>query len=256
MYAVCNVSVAPLRHDPSHRSEMVSQLLFGESFHCFEKQDGFRKIKLDFDGYEGWMDEKQFAFLNEEQYQEIIGSPLMLSSDLAQIALFRNSLITILMGSTLRTINDRTVKLGSDEYVYEGNLRDTSAPRNRHKLIEDAFVYLNAPYLWGGRSPFGIDCSGFTQMVYKLSGISLKRDARLQAEEGHTIHLAAEAEPGDLAFFDNENGDITHTGIILENGQVIHSSGRVKVDKLDHHGIFSDELGKYTHNLRIIKRLL
>ena len=117
-------------------------------------------------------------------------------------------------------------------------------------------MYLNSPYLWGGRSPFGIDCSGFTQMVFKLNGIKLPRDAYEQAEIGKTLNFIEETQKGDLAFFDNEEGKIIHTGIIIDKNKIIHSSGKVRIDNLDHYGIFNAETGKYSHNLRLIKKVV
>jgi len=117
-------------------------------------------------------------------------------------------------------------------------------------------MYLHAPYVWGGRSPFGIDCSGFTQMAYKIAGIQLLRDASQQATQGETISFISDARPGDLLFFDDEEGFITHTGILMPDSRVIHASGRVRVDKVDHQGIFDQESGKYTHKLRLIKKIL
>jgi cell wall-associated NlpC family hydrolase len=115
---------------------------------------------------------------------------------------------------------------------------------------------LNAPYLWGGKTPFGIDCSGFTQMVYKLNGYHLSRDASQQATQGEALSFIEESEPGDLAFFDNEEGNIIHVGIIMENNYIIHASGKVRVDRLDHLGIFNPETQKHTHKLRVIKKII
>jgi len=117
-------------------------------------------------------------------------------------------------------------------------------------------MYLNAPYLWGGRSPFGIDCSGFTQVIYKLNGFKLPRDASQQATIGETLSFIEESESGDLAFFDNEEGNIIHVGIMLENNNIIHASGKVRIDKIDHQGIFNSETNTYSHRLRLIKKIL
>jgi len=123
-------------------------------------------------------------------------------------------------------------------------------------MLENALMYLNAPYLWGGRSPFGIDCSGFTQMVYKLCGIKLKRDAFMQADQGSSVHLLDESQPGDLAFFDNEEGKIIHVGILTAKNRIIHSSGNVRIDSIDHHGNFNQETKRNSNNLRLINRTL
>jgi cell wall-associated NlpC family hydrolase len=123
-------------------------------------------------------------------------------------------------------------------------------------ILSTAYLFLNAPYLWGGKSPFGIDCSGFTQITYKINGYKLPRDANQQVELGEPLSFVEEAEAGDLAFFDNEEGKIVHVGILLDNQQIIHASGCVKIDKFDHYGIFSSDTKKYSHTLRVIKRIL
>ena len=135
-----------------------------------------------------------------------------------------------------------------------GNVIDVCSP-NYTRLLENAYMYLNSPYLWGGRSPFGIDCSGFTQMVFKLCGISLPRDTGQQVELGVTINLIEESKTGDLVFFDNAEGKISHVGIIIPGNQIIHASGKVRIDRIDHQGIYNDEMKNYSHNLRVIKRI-
>jgi cell wall-associated NlpC family hydrolase len=117
-------------------------------------------------------------------------------------------------------------------------------------------MYLNAPYLWGGKTPFGIDCSGFTQMVYKLNGYNIYRDASQQATQGEALSFIEESEPGDLAFFDNNEGSITHVGIIMKDNYIIHAHGCVRIDRLDHTGIFNNEMNTHTHKLRVIKRII
>ena len=125
----------------------------------------------------------------------------------------------------------------------------------KNKFIETALLYLNAPYLWGGRTHFGIDCSGFTQMVYKLNGHKLLRDASQQATQGEPLSFIEESEPGDLAFFDNEEGTITHVGIMMADHHIIHAHGQVRIDHMDHTGIYNAELKKHTHKLRVIKKI-
>ena len=115
--------------------------------------------------------------------------------------------------------------------------------------------YLNAPYLWGGRSPFGIDCSGFTQLVFKFAGIKLQRDAYQQGGQGSIINFIEEVQPGDLAFFSNDEGAIIHVGIMLKDNRIIHSSGKVRIDKIDHFGIYNAETKKHSHLLKLIKRM-
>jgi cell wall-associated NlpC family hydrolase len=160
------------------------------------------------------------------------------------------------MGSSLPHLKENECLLGSNKYWYDGQAKDVNAFADKNLLIENAHMFLNTPYLWGGRSPFGIDCSGFTQIIYKLSGIKLRRDAFQQAEQGMTLNFIEEAELGDLAFFDNAEGTIIHVGIILPGNKIIHAAGRVRIDKIDHHGIFNVDTKKYSHKLRLIKRIM
>ncbi len=255
-YGIVNLSAIPARKEPSDRSEMVNQLLFGESVTVLEKLGPWRRIRSVHDNYEAWVDHKQFLPISNEVFKNTSAKPSMVTTDLAQILVKENALMTIMLGSTLPAFNDSVCHIDEAIYTYPGQVRDTSVVSAKGLLVENAYMYLNAPYLWGGRSPFGIDCSGLTQMVYKLNGVSLKRDASQQAEQGNTLHLLDETEPGDLAFFDNENGDIIHVGIILKDQEIIHASGCVRIDKIDHHGIYNKAQGKYTHNLRTLKRII
>jgi cell wall-associated NlpC family hydrolase len=140
------------------------------------------------------------------------------------------------------------------DFTFEGNQIEKQQPKVN--ILQTAFLYLNAPYLWGGKTPFGIDCSGFTQMVYKLNGYNLFRDASQQALQGEALSFIEESEAGDLAFFDNEDGKIIHVGIMMDNNYIIHASGKVRIDRLDHLGIYNAEINKHTHKLRIIKKIV
>lgn len=257
-FGMCNLSMVAVRLDASHRSEMVTQLLFGELFEITEKTDHWVKVKLMFDGYEGWVDGKQFMPLYYETFDKLSNFGTSITLDLAHIVtdIARNLMIPIVLGSSLPHVANNIFYIEDDKYTYEGNVRPVKEAATVEKIVENAYMYHDAPYLWGGRSPFGIDCSGFTQMTYKLSGIKLLRDANQQATQGTTVEFIGEAMPGDLAFFDDEHGNIVHTGIILSNSQIIHASGKVRVDSLDHEGIYNTALKKYTHPLRIIKRII
>ena len=160
----------------------------------------------------------------------------------------------ILIGSTLPSFDKKIFKLGEKEIKFQG--LTTKGLKNKNLLIEYAMLYLNAPYLWGGRSPFGIDCSGLTQMTYRLQGTEIPRDAQQQAELGKTLSFIEESQPGDLAFFDNSEGKIIHVGLILENNYIIHASGKVRIDRLDQQGIYNNEIRSHTHKLRLIKSII
>ena len=247
-YGVCNLSIVPLRAEPSDLSEMVTQLLYGEHFKVLEKRKKWSYIRLSFDGYEGWLDNKQYLNVSEENYSDLETKQLRLSSDMVDfVTAPENQLLSICLGSSISACE-------SLNHLFEGKSVFGILPKEH--LIESAISYLNTPYLWGGKSPFGIDCSGFTQMVYKLNGYKLFRDASQQATQGEALSFIEESEPGDLAFFDNQEGRITHVGIIMKDNYIIHAHGKVRIDRLDHSGIFNYEMRNHTHRLRVIKRII
>lgn len=260
MYGICNLSIVPCRKEPSDKSELVTQLLFGEHFEVIDAREKWCRIRTAFDDYECWIDSKQFQPIPQHIFQRLSEAlkdkETPCSSDFVQLIKHNDLVFPIVMGSNLPFFKNNECLLDSDKYFYEGHVALTPEAFVKNLIVENAYMYLNTPYLWGGRTPFGIDCSGFTQMVYKLCGIALKRDAYLQAEEGRTLSFVEEAEAGDLAFFDNEEGKIIHVGIILENNEIIHASGRVRVDNLDHHGIFNHSTKQYSHKLRLLKRVV
>ncbi|RYG37708.1 MAG: NlpC/P60 family protein, partial [Chitinophagaceae bacterium] len=163
-----------------------------------------------------------------------------------------NFLMPIPLGASLSFLNHD--EINTARLDFEG--MRVSGLRTKSNLIPTAFLYLNSPYLWGGKTPFGIDCSGLTQMVYKLNGYALPRDASQQALVGEPLSFIEESESGDLAFFDNDEGRIIHVGLIMEDNYIIHASGRVRIDRLDHLGIYNAEVNRHTHKLRVIKKFI
>ncbi|QZK89995.1 MULTISPECIES: C40 family peptidase [Flavobacterium] len=253
MFGICNLAVIPLRHEASDKSEIVSQVLFGEHFEILEKNNQWFKIKLQYDNYEGWIDSKQMQLISENSYQNLTDDTIILNADLLEYITGTNNLmLPIPLGASLSFLNH--LDINKDNFEFEGT--KTSGKKNKDNLIKTSFMYLNAPYLWGGKTPFGIDCSGFTQMVYKLNGYHLLRDASQQATQGEALSFIEESEPGDLAFFDNDEGSIIHVGIIMDDNYIIHASGKVRIDRIDHLGIFNTETNKHTHKLRVIKKII
>jgi hypothetical protein len=255
-HGICDLSIVNVKLEPFHRSETVSQILFGEYFEVLESKEEWIRIRLAFDGYEGWMLHSQCSEIDLDDFKLLNKEEICISYDLVQIVARGNAITSIVLGSSLPSYKDFHCRIGHLLYRFEGSARFPERLQSSNTLVENAYMYINSPYMWGGRSPFGIDCSGFTQMVYKLSGIRLRRDAAQQAEQGTMVHLPDEALAGDLAFFDNVEGKITHVGILLGKDKIIHASGRVRIDTIDHHGIFNSGTKRYTHNLRLIKRLL
>ena len=252
MYAICNLSIVPLRAEASDRSEMVTQVLFGDAFEVLKRTEKWSNIRLLSDQYEGWIDNKQYKEISEFQFNKIKNSPKYFNADLIEYINNEKTLLTIPLGADLTFLQDK--EINTDGFSFEG--QTTTGKKSKQNLLQTAFMYLNAPYLWGGKTPFGIDCSGFTQMVYRLNGHFIPRDASQQAKIGEALSFIEESEVGDLAFFDNEEGDIVHVGIIMENNYIIHAHGNVRIDRLDHLGILNMDSGRHTHKLRVIKKII
>lgn len=247
-YGLCHLSIVPVRLEASNASEMVTQLLYGEHFKIIEQRKSWSKIRIAYDNYEGWIDNKQCFEISSEQYHQVTETKPKLTSDIMEfVSDASGQLSAIPMGSNLNVISILN-------HTHDGNFNEGILPKEQ--LVLTALMYLNSPYLWGGKTHFGIDCSGFAQMVYKLNGHNLFRDAKQQATQGESLSFIEESEPGDLAFFDNEEGVITHVGIIMTDNHIIHAHGKVRIDRLDHTGIFNSETKKHSHKLRVIKRIV
>lgn len=231
---ICNVSIAPLRADSSDKSEIVSQLLYGESADIIEVKDNWTKIITHYDNYEAWMDTKQISPVSDEF---VISRKKNLVKEPFQSTMTESGKVLLSMGSEVNF-----------ETIAPTRGRDLS-----ESIVNCAKEFLNVPYLWGGKSFFGIDCSGFTQIIYKIHGIKIPRDTYQQAEIGDALTFIEEAKPGDLAFFENKEGRIHHVGIILADQKIIHAHGKVRIDSLDSTGIFNKDQNKHTHKLRFIR---
>jgi hypothetical protein len=247
-YGICHLSIVPLRLERSDKSELVSQVLYGEWFKVLERRKKWSKIRLYFDNYEGWVDNKQYREISKDDYNSLKGSKAIYSSDLVEFIEDKDQhLHPVILGSSLNSLS----LLG---HRFDG--QTSQGEKDKSEIIRTAFLYLNAPYLWGGKTPFGIDCSGFTQMVYRLNGYKLQRDSSEQATQGESLSFIEESEPGDLAFFDNAEGQIIHVGIIMKDNYIIHAHGKVRIDRLDQSGIYNEEANTHTHKLRVIKKIV
>ncbi|WP_455168488.1 C40 family peptidase [Aegicerativicinus sediminis] len=247
-FGICNLGAVAMRVEPNHTCEMLSQLLFGETFKIIDERKLWFKIRSSFDNYEGWISKVQCQVIKEEEYVGLNELSPTYSSDLLDFVTTKSSseLLTVPMGSNLSCLEF----LG---YQHDGNSINGIQPKSQ--ILKTAFNYLNCPHQWGGKSPLGIDSSGFTQVVYRINGVSLLRDATQQASQGEALSFIEESEPGDLAFFDNNEGQIDHVGIIMADNYVIHSYGKVRIDRIDHSGIYNTDTRMHTHKLRVIKKI-
>ena len=259
-YGISNLSIVPMRSEPREDSEMCSQILFGEHYTIKQVKDKWCRITLAFDGYEGWIDLKMVNEIDEKYFLFLTNVPHLVTTNLVnrvQIKSGSDSFF-IVAGSSLPNFKPfaQTFKLGKMAYKLKPKMKAVTEGGIRGRMIENALSFFNVPYLWGGRSPFGIDCSGFSQVLYKMAGITIPREAAQQALIGENLSFVEEALPGDLAFFDNDEGTIIHVGIIWEDKKIIHSSGKVRIDKVDQFGIYNIDTKRYTHQMRLMRKII
>jgi gamma-D-glutamyl-L-lysine dipeptidyl-peptidase len=256
LYGICQLTLIPVRKEPAERSEMTNQLLFGETFDVLDANGSWSYICSHLDNYKGWITTKMLLPLTATDWQknETL-EKVFLKDTICRIFQPVTYLpVSYLAGGSTLTVENGVVMLGNTALLLESSA-EIFHNMNKVTITETALKFLNSPYLWGGRTIFGIDCSGLTQIVYKMNGIVIPRDAHQQATIGNAVNSIDEALPGDLAFFVRDDGYIMHTGIILENQQIIHSTGKVRIDKIDEKGIVNLENKKYSHTLKCIKRI-
>ncbi len=249
---ICGNVFVPLRSGPSHKSEMLSQILFGEKYRFIDHMGHWHKIETLFDNYTGWIDTDHIQ--NSPGKADSTGHVLNRS-----LLCHKNDKTKLVLEAGCEVyepdFDSKTFSAGEDNYS-AGPEFGTLYFNVTESISDTAMKFINSPYIWGGRIPSGIDCSGFVQLVYKVRGINIPRDSWQQAEAGESISFIDETVPGDLVLFDDDRGKITHVGMILAQGLVIHASGRVRIDTIDHQGIYKNEIKGYSHKLRTIRRIL
>jgi cell wall-associated NlpC family hydrolase len=248
---ICENVFVPLRSAPTHKSEMLSQILFGEKYTIVDKSGSWQKIRTLFDNYSGWID------IDHLQYSIAEGNSCGYVLN-RSLACFKNDKTKLVLEAGCEIFDpdfeDKIFTIGKNIYTAAADFSKNHISTNE-SLSDIAMKFINSPYIWGGRIPSGIDCSGLTQLAFKIFNIPIARDAADQAEEGKLIDFIDEAIPGDLAFFGNEKSRISHVGMIISRGLILHASGRVRIDTVDHQGIFRNEINGYSHTLRTIRRI-
>jgi hypothetical protein len=260
MRAVCTQTYLPLRANPSDTSEMVSQLLFGETCNILHEADRWVKVRCDYDGYEGWVFRPSLTIISDSEFEGLMHAPrTILSNPILKVTEdVSDKTMYITAGSVLYNLNNKrsTFSLLNHTYSFTEQALLSNMAQPASEVIEMSFRFINTPYLWGGRSTFGIDCSGLVQTCFKVAGIVLPRDASQQAERGKLVSSVESVRPADLAFFQNPQGKIVHVGILLSSTEIIHASNYVQLNAFDKNGIWHPHDKIYTHRLAFIKRII
>jgi len=293
MYGICKFCLVQVRNEPDERSELVTQLLFGDVYEIIEGSQDKKwfKIKISYDNYIGWIDAKLHFEISEDFYDQYLMTqhPICYDSNNWLVwGIEKREVFPIVAGSTLpfyspQKISDKKIKktdrikkknqkhpsnflfglinafgsgkTGDETYEFEGTVLLPGKRNNIKFLMITALEFYGAPYLWGGKTVFGTDCSGFLQQIFKICGYDLPRDAHQQAKHGQIVNSYKDSQPGDIAFFENSEGKISHVGIIMVKNLVLHASQHVKFNNIDAKGIFNKETKAYSHNLKLIKRI-
>jgi gamma-D-glutamyl-L-lysine dipeptidyl-peptidase len=257
-YGICALSIVPVRTEPSDKSELSTQLLFGDAYEPLALSENGRwlQIRTRYEGYEGWIDLKQHNAVEEQFWNRLENEQPVYTSGPVNTLVAQDGILLLAAGSRLPCFAGNHVQVSEALYAYTGNTVAPVKKATADMVVSTALSYINTPYLWGGKTHFGIDCSGLVQQVFKVCGYKLERDAWQQALAGTKVQLVEETKAGDLAFFSNAGGRVVHVGVMMEGQRIIHAHGRVRIDILDETGIYNEKDRYHSHRLSAIKRIL
>lgn len=255
-FGVCRLSVVPVRSS-SGNTLQVYQLLFGEAYEVLEKSKDklWLRIRNSYDSVEGWISARHHVSIPQEYFEQLTQSDFKITTDIVSTILYKKNPLSILMGSVVPISSAELFKM-DEQFAFNGEAKPLSIKRDAEFVKAVATKYMHAPEMEGGKSPFGISCNGFVQMVFKIAGYRLPWELNDQAKTGKKVVDIFSAVPGDLAFFKNESGSLHHVGIVLEDHKIIHASGQVKIDLLTEEGILNADTKIYTHTLASLQRIL
>jgi len=256
-YGVCRLALVPVRKAPDIRGEQINQLLFGDHYEVIQTTSDKKwiAVRLHADLFEGWIDIRQHHAITKDYFDQISYANFKITTDVTCNILYKKSPLVILMGSIVPISNSELFKI-EEQFAFNGEAKSLGQKRDFEFLRSIAQKYLHAPYQPGGKSPFGIDPAGFTQIVFKISGYSLQRELTQQANQGKKVAAYADAKPGDLAYFHDENGIVNHVGIVFPGEKIMHVQGQVRMDHFLEDGILHAETKIFTHPLAGIRRVI
>ncbi|MFV0522084.1 MAG: NlpC/P60 family protein [Mangrovibacterium sp.] len=256
-FGICTLSSIPVRFEPSEKSEVITQILFGEHFMITQEFMGWYMIKSEFDSTEGWVNPLMVTPISSRIFNNINAKASAVCTSILDLITRKDDQLMVVAGSSLPLWRPykKEFSLGSGYNAVNGKFNAKPVKNLEQFIIQHALMYFNVPHQIGGRSPFGIDASGLIQIIFKMAQIHLPRTADEQVNFGDALTFIEECQNGDVAFFHDEHGKINHVGFIWERNKIIHVSGKVRIDGIDQYGIYNQQTRRYTHNLRVIKRI-